>query len=267
MEVLSNGSSSLTFITIGLLEADILLTLQSILNSKLLTRFSVQVLIVCPLNCISSSPDYTSSSCSIKIIYRDPNGISDAFNAALPYITGDYVCFLNSGDTLSDSLAQCDSFNTFCSTIHRQPLAAVFMCSSRTFMMPSPRIIFLLRFLSVFQRASLLRLFFTFLRAYSMPHQSTFYSTQCLIGLFYNTRYKVRMDYDFNILFLQKNVFHSSPQLLYQPLHVSDMKPDGVSSYSPLYNSELFEILNSYSSGRIQLKLSSLFAGFLLKRR
>lgn len=59
-----------------------------------------------------SSDGSINDSCllseKIKIIQRPDSGIYDAMNQALPYISGDYVIFLNCGDWLYDSKVLSD---------------------------------------------------------------------------------------------------------------------------------------------------------------
>lgn len=55
-----------------------------------------------PDNCPQMCDEYAEQDSRIKVIHKENGGLSDARNAALDCITGEYVCFVDSDDYITD---------------------------------------------------------------------------------------------------------------------------------------------------------------------
>ena len=70
----------------------------------------------------------------IKVIQTPDKGIYDAMNQALEHITGDYVYFLNCGDSFYNERGYCKRMQSILKKYRRLPVTAVFPAIKPAFM-------------------------------------------------------------------------------------------------------------------------------------
>ena len=78
----------------------------SILNQ---TYRNLEILLVddgSPDNCGRICDEYAAKDSRIRIIHKKNGGLSDARNAALDVMTGEYVTFIDSDDYVSDDYVE-----------------------------------------------------------------------------------------------------------------------------------------------------------------
>lgn len=80
--------------------------IESILNQ---TYRNLEILLVddgSPDNCGRICDEYAAKDSRIRIIHKKNGGLSDARNAALDVMTGEYVTFIDSDDYVSDDYVE-----------------------------------------------------------------------------------------------------------------------------------------------------------------
>lgn len=105
-------NSKLSIITVNKNNFNGLLrTLNSLVNIE---KINIEHLIIDGNSCnMSESFIELQERYDFKFISEDDKGIYDAMNKGIKFITGDFVLFLNSGDSISHSLSFLNLFNNF----------------------------------------------------------------------------------------------------------------------------------------------------------
>lgn len=78
----------------------------SLLNQ---TYTNIEIILVddgSPDSCGNMCDEYAKKDDRIKVIHKKNGGLSDARNAGYPYITGDYVAFIDSDDCVADNMLE-----------------------------------------------------------------------------------------------------------------------------------------------------------------
>jgi glycosyltransferase involved in cell wall biosynthesis len=154
---------------------NLLLTLKSILNQS---YKNLEVIIKDGISSDHSLKSLPQDS-RIKIIVKKDNGIYDAMNQAIDYCSGNYVIYMNSGDTFFKS----NTLNDVNNYISKTPNSDFYYGNTYTVFRNSYK--YYPKFLNQF----------TFYKTV-LCHQSTLYNINTLKVLKFNDKYKYSSDID-----------------------------------------------------------------------
>lgn len=133
-----------------------------------------------------------------RFISAPDTGIYDAMNKGLAMATGDYVLFLNAGDTLADDHVLADIAQHDADLLYGDGREGGFIKPAHA-------------------HTRLLWGMFTY-------HQALFYRRAAIGPLRYDTQYRIAADYKFTAQFLRHGA-----QALYIPRVICDFEPGGIS--------------------------------------
>ena len=149
------------------------------------------------------TPEYLAST-NAQWISEPDNGIYDAMNKGLSRATGDYVLFLNAGDTL----ALPHTLETLADLLRPRPV--------------QPNLIYGDAFEDNVIKTA--RLHETINQGLFTHHQSIFYRRTIINDLRYDQRFNIAADYKFTAQFLK-----NCQDVLYWPRPVCQFEPGGIS--------------------------------------